>query len=278
MWRVLASVLLTLFLLGDGRPALAGSSMDWVVRKLTGTVTYAMEGGNGIPVEQGDFLAPGMSIQTAADGRVRLERGVEWLVVVPNSRVTILLQPESGMESGVRVEFGRIGVHIQKRSGKHFSVGAPNLVAVVKGTTFTVRVAESENEVEVREGLVEVSARASGETADVGAGQIASVKSASLSLGNKNGEGSASKGTSAASSLKVYPLLSPDNHLAPAGKVKGKSKSKSKKSKSGKNYGSAWSGGWSDDDDDDDDNRGRGRGDDDDDNSGSGGGDDDDDD
>ena len=236
MWRVLASILLTFCLLGDGRPALAASSMDWVVRKLTGTVTYAMEGGHGIPVEQGDFLAPGMSIQTARDGRVRLERGVEWLVVVPNTRVTILLQPEAGMESGVRVESGRIGVHIQKRSGKHFSVGAPNLVAVVKGTTFAVRVAESDNEVEVREGLVEVSARATGEIADVGAGHVAAVTAGSISLGNTHGD-ERDSAAAARSSLKVYLLVPAEQQSTPAVKTQGKSlKSKKSKTKNWNNH------------------------------------------
>ena len=243
MWRVLVSILLTFFLLGDGRPALAASSMDWVVRKLTGTVTYAMEGGHGIPVEQGDFLAPGMSIQTAGDGRVRLERGVEWLVVVPNSRVTILLQPEAGMESGVRVESGKIGVHIQKRSGKHFSVGAPNLVAVVKGTTFAVRVAEAESEVEVREGLVEVSARATGEIADVGTGHAAAVTSGSISLGNAHGDERNASVGAAGPSLKVYLLTPTERAPALAAEPPGKPlKSKKSRNKNWSNHTTSSSG------------------------------------
>ena len=285
MWRVLAFVLLTLCLFDGGRPAVAGDSMDWVVRKLTGTVTYDMVGGQTVPVESGDFLAPGMSIRTGDNGRARLERGVEWLVIVPNSRVTILEQPEAGMESGVRVETGKIGVHIQKRSGKHFSVGAPNLVAVVKGTTFSVRVAGTDNEVEVREGLVEVSSRASGEVADVGAGQRASVTNGSLSLGGKAGDGPA-QNASEGPAVKIYTVL-PKSKLAPPIPTKEKP-SKGKKGKKGKAGPKNWNGhvsppigrGPRDDDDhggpggDDDDNSGPGGGDDD--NRGRGDGDDDD--
>ena len=278
MWRVLAFVLLTLSLLDGGRPAVAANSRDWVVRKLTGAVTYDMEGGQSVPVESGDFLAPGMSIRTGDNGRARLERGVEWLVVVPNSRVTILTQPEAGMESGVRVESGKIGVHIQKRSGKHFSVGAPNLVAVVKGTTFSVRVDGTDNEVDVHEGLVEVSSRASGEVADVGPGQRASVTNGSLSLNGKAGDGADAQDRSEGPSVRVYTVL-PKAKLVPL-VPKQEKPAKAKKGTKGKVGPKNWGNHqghpigrhWRDDDD----NSGPGGGRDDDDNRGPGGGDDDD--
>jgi hypothetical protein len=286
MWRAWASVaLIILPLLGTAK-SFAGESTDWVVRKTTGLVEYSMMGAEGVLVESGDFLAPGMSLKTGDNGRARLERGEEWLIVLPNTNVTNQAEPDPGMDTTLKVETGKIGVHVQKQSSQHFSVGAPNLVAVVKGTTFTVSADDIHSEVAVTEGLVEVTARSTQEVRDVGAGQVASVKSdaGSLSVHGKQrdsrGRGRASSPTA---SIEIYTVL-PSDDVAdisqPAlkskkgkkGKGKGKSKGKSQGGSFGGSWGSdSWSWGDDDDDDDDDDHDGsdRGRG-------GRGGGDDDD--
>jgi FecR protein len=252
-------------------PSFAGESTDWIVRKTTGLVVYSMMGAEGVPVESGDFLAPGMSLKTADNGRARLERGEEWLIVLPNTLVTNLAEPDPGMDTTLKVEFGKIGVHVQKQSSQHFSVGAPNLVAVVKGTTFTVSADEIKGEVAVTEGLVEVTARSTREVRNVGAGQMASVKSdaGSLSVHGKHGDSRGrGQGASSKTSIEVYTVLPSDDvddFGQPAPKLKKGKKGKGKGKSKGGSYGGSWgSGSWSwgddDDDDDDDDHDGRGRG------------------
>ena len=238
MWRIWVSVpLIILTLLGRG-PAFAGESTDWVIRKTTGFVEYSMLGAEGLVVEEGDFLAPGMGLKTGDNGRVRLERGEEWLVVLPNTVVTNVAEPDAGMDTTLKVEQGKIGVHVQKQSSQHFSVGAPNLVAVVKGTTFSVSSNAEQSEVAVIEGLVEVQARASGEVRDVEAGEMAAVKghSGSLSVNAKQGDPPGRIGAAnSRSSIEIYTIVTDDMEAelstgAPSNKgkkgMKGKGKGK----------------------------------------------------
>ena len=89
--------------------------------------------------------------------------------------MTVLAEPDPGMDTTLKVETGKIGVHVQKQSSQHFSVGAPNLVAVVKGTTFTVSADEPKAKSAVIEGLVEVTSSSTRDVKDVAPGETASV-------------------------------------------------------------------------------------------------------
>jgi len=268
MWRSSAALVISIAaLLTDLGDANAASSADWLVRKLTGTVTYTTLGTEGVPVTEGDFLSPGMSIGTGSNGRVRLERGIEWLVVLPDSRVTFLETPEPGMDTTIKIETGKIGVHVRKQSDKHFSIEAPQAVAAVKGTTFSVTAKDEESEVAVIEGLVEVTARGTKERRDVRAGERASVRDADgpMSIGGRQGDSrSGSESSPVSSAIAIFKIASVPKTLEdldpPSVKAK-KAKGKSKKDK-GKSKGKSkkGSGGYHPDDHEDDRREGSNRG------------------
>ena len=267
MWRAWASVPLIILSLLGASQASAGASSDWVVRKSSGLVEYTMMGAEAVPVESGDFLAPGMSIKTGENGRARLERGEEWLVVLPNTLVTILAEPDPGMDTTLKVEMGKIGVHVQKQVAPHFSVGAPNLVAVVKGTTFTVTADGQQSNVAVIEGLVEVTSRTTAEAKDVAAGHTASVtldgsmtvKQSDASDSNLLRSELGTDGLTGEASSRVGQPTEPGQPAPKAKKSKSKGKGKGK-GKSKGNYGSSSGPGGYHGDDDHSHHSGKGKG------------------
>lgn len=237
MRRIWITVPLIILALLGRSPAFAGESSDWVVRKATGVVEYSMLGAEGVVVEEGDLLAPGMGLETGDNGRVRLERGEEWLVVLPNTVVTVVAEPDAGMDTTLKVETGTIGVHVQKQSSQHFSVSAPNLVAVVKGTTFSVNATGEQSKVGVIEGLVEVRSVSSQEVRDIQAGEVASVGTdgGAISVNSKQSDSGTSTGDPVESELEIFKLIT-DDGVQPTvepEKSKGKKKGKSKKNYSG---------------------------------------------
>jgi hypothetical protein len=77
---------------------------------------------------------------------------------------------------------GEIAFEVEKRKLRHFSVETPFLAAVVKGTRFVVALSSRDARLSVHEGLVDVTDLATGEGADIAAGQKASVTSAGLKV------------------------------------------------------------------------------------------------
>ncbi len=105
-------------------------------------------------------------VETAATGRIVLTRGVETIAVGPNSRVMLPALPVNG-NTQVLQTVGTALYQIGKQKAPHFQVDTPYLAAVVKGTTFTVRVSEGVASVDVSEGLVEVATPDGAHRADV---------------------------------------------------------------------------------------------------------------
>ena len=147
--------LLALLLIGSA-PALAQSA-GWMVTDAGGSAALHRDGKvqrlqRGLRLEAGDTIA------TGANGRASLGRGREFIVVYPGTRLTI---PSSAQQNGGVVqivqEIGRAMFDIQKRANPHFGVRSPHLVAVVRGTRFTVTVDEKGCRVAVSEGRVEVA-------------------------------------------------------------------------------------------------------------------------
>ncbi len=88
-------------------------------------------------------------ISTGKKSRAVLVRGGEYVVISPNSRLRIA-KPKT--RNGVVQFFEEVGsvlFRIDKKSTPHFGVDTPYLVAVVKGTTFSVTVSESGTAVQV---------------------------------------------------------------------------------------------------------------------------------
>ncbi len=139
------------------QPAFA-QTPSWVVTDAGGAAEVRRDG-SVQPLRRGLQLQPGDVISTGANGRVSLGRGREFIVVSPASRLSI---PTAAQQDGGRTQIfqhlGRALYDIERRATPHFGVRTPHVVAVVRGTTFTVSVDEEKGcRVAVSEGRVEVS-------------------------------------------------------------------------------------------------------------------------
>jgi hypothetical protein len=150
--RLLLAVLLMMWT----QPALA-QTPAWMVSDAGGAAELHRNG-NAQPLRRGLRLQPGDTISTGANGRASLGRGREYIVVSPNTRLTIptAAQQQGGLTQIIQ-HIGRALFNIERRSTPHFGVRTPHLAAIVRGTTFTVTVDERGCRVAVSEGRVEVS-------------------------------------------------------------------------------------------------------------------------
>ncbi len=189
-------------------PALAA---DWVVTRVTGQATVQGPGSKPTAVTKGTVVPDGHTLSTQAGGRVRLERNAEFIIVAPGTVMT----PKESWFGTTKIEqpVGRIELEVEKRNVRHFSVETPFLAAVVKGTRFVVDVSRQRASVQVSRGLVEVSNPRSGEKADIGPGQRASVAGASASGMSVSGRPSQTAAAGAASG----PAGKKDDVAGPAG-------------------------------------------------------------
>ncbi|WP_319569230.1 FecR family protein [Cohaesibacter marisflavi] len=159
--------------------AQAQSGASWTVQKITGLAYIAQKGEKAIKVRKGSVLHPGQTLSTKNRTRLLLIRGKERMQVGPDAIMAI--PPAKYIQSGKTVilqQSGRIQLTVNKQDVKHFSVKTPYLTAVVKGTVFTVDVAQNRAEVSVNRGRVEVSDGATGNTTEITRGQKASVTKA----------------------------------------------------------------------------------------------------
>ena len=156
----------------------ASQSVDmWRVLFIVGGAEGRAPSGEGtwIPLAVGSILEPGSEIRTAASAEVYLGSGEQIVNVEPNSRIEL---PATNRAPATRVMqwFGEVIYEIGKGPPGHFEVDTPDLVAVVKGTKFSVKVDDSGSVVDVSEGVVHVTAsRDKGNGTDVTAGSNAAV-------------------------------------------------------------------------------------------------------
>lgn len=167
----LRAALLALVGLGFAAPA---CGQTWQVTQTTGQVWFTAQGAQTVALTRASLVPDGAMVVTGANGRAVLARGIETMVLAPNSAVS-LPAPEADSTT-VLQRAGEVTFDLERRDVRHFTVETPHLAAVVKGTTFTVRVGELDATVSVERGLVEVTDLFTGEIADVAAGQSAAVE------------------------------------------------------------------------------------------------------
>ncbi len=161
--------------------AVAGGK-DWRVAKTTAQVRYSIDHAQWVDLRAGDIVANGATIATGPRGRVQLVRGVENVILQPN---TVASFSTSGLLSPTTEIVQRIGsldLQIEKRERPHTTVQTPYLAAVVKGTVFHVSVGRSNASVTVDRGLVQVTSFRSGQQSNVGPGQSATVGKRGMSV------------------------------------------------------------------------------------------------
>ena len=148
---------------------------DWRVAQTSGRVFLQHRGVQLASLAKGGLLKSGSVVVTDRNGRAKLVRGDQTMIVSPNSMVT--LPGGRGGSTKIIEGVGLVEYDVDHRKVRHFSVETPFLAAVVKGTRFKVKVSKSGASVAVLRGMVEVTNLRSGERANILAGQMAFVNS-----------------------------------------------------------------------------------------------------
>ncbi|MCE2510458.1 MAG: FecR domain-containing protein [Alphaproteobacteria bacterium] len=145
----------------------------WAARNFSGDVLIQTAGGIWRPMTKRHGIVPGTRIETGKTGRIVLRQKGDVVTVMPNSRFEV---PKTG-KNNVRLSFGKVLFDMERRPDRRFSVGTTHLVAVVKGTNFTVEADNGASTVHLTRGSVEITAlkngRTPGETHLMEPGQIA---------------------------------------------------------------------------------------------------------
>ena len=143
-------------------PAYAGEDgLTWVVTKASGNVQYRM--GGKAPTEwqalqAGAVLGAAAEVRTGSDSRALLTHRGTTLTVSPESALKL---PGADRPNGVYRVFQSLGTLLYKIKERAagmaaFEVETPYLVAVVKGTVFTVNASNAGAAVHLTEGVVDV--------------------------------------------------------------------------------------------------------------------------
>jgi hypothetical protein len=151
-------------------PALAD---DWTANKLRGTVLVSADDqGNGPwqHLKRGDVVSDARAVRTLGSGNVEFTRGAETIAFGPNSQGEIV-DRTGKLYTTVVQQFGAVAIEAEARQVQHFAVQTPFLVAVVKGTIFSVVTDKHASRVSVSRGLVAVTDVATHKTTMVPAGQ-----------------------------------------------------------------------------------------------------------
>ena len=151
--------------------------LTWIVKSISSDEDGDIIQASAMRVPQvGSALVAGQRIATGGGQHMILTNGRDLVEIRPNTTVTIGDDDASTAASNVDLVNGTIHVEVGKRApGKTFSIDAPYLIATVKGTQFDVTSSSDATAVAVTEGVVAVSADATGTSVDVTAGNTAIV-------------------------------------------------------------------------------------------------------
>lgn len=144
------------FLLLIWSPAAFAQSAPWRVTEAAGQV-QVRRGAQVFAARRGASVAPGEIVSTGANGRAVLVRNRDFVIVSPRTQLRVPGAAEEGGHVRIIQASGRAQYRIERQAAPHFAVRTPHLVALVKGTVFTVTVGEEGATVAVTEGRVEVS-------------------------------------------------------------------------------------------------------------------------
>jgi len=163
------------------------NSWHWKVERVSGRVQVETKTGESFVAERGMVVRRGWKVKTGG-GRIVVARGKEKFTISPRSVVT--LEPKGFLirRTVLYQDQGQVEVDVKRRWYRHFEVETPFLAAVVKGTAFKVSVSRNSASINVGRGVVNVHDFASGEIANVGAGQSAASnpsRHVGLSVGGK---------------------------------------------------------------------------------------------
>jgi len=151
--------------------------LTWIVKMVSDDDDGIVQASAMRVPQEGTALVTGQQISTGAKQQMILVHGRDLVEIKPNSTIVIGDDDAATSTANVGLINGTIHVQVGKRSpGTTFSIDAPYLIATVKGTQFDVTSSSSESRVSVTEGVVAVSADASGTSVDVTVGNTAIVR------------------------------------------------------------------------------------------------------
>ena len=153
--------------------AAVAAADEWVVDRLRGQVLVKT---NGIWQElaRGDVVSDDSPIKSLEGTRVTFARGVERIELSGATEIRIF-DREGELMTTVMQAYGTVTVEAERRNIQHFSIQTPYLAAIVKGTRFTVVSDETQSNVAVSRGLVQVQDYEHDRATDISPGQTATV-------------------------------------------------------------------------------------------------------
>ncbi len=129
----------------------SGQEGQWRVAKISGEAWISGDKVIAASTSEKGLVRAGDSIRTGRNGRVLLTRGVESILVSPNSAITLPADSQSGRSTVIQ-QAGTILLDVEKKNVQHFEVETPYLAAVVKGTRFRVTLEDARARVDVVRG------------------------------------------------------------------------------------------------------------------------------
>ncbi len=152
---------------------------DWTAARLRGSV-FANDIAaptKWVKLARGAVVSDDRTISTLANGSVDFVRGSETVSFGPNTQARIVDRTGQSYTTVVQ-QSGSVTIAAEARRVQHFAVQTPYLVAVVKGTEFTVTTGTTGSTVAVARGLVGVTDLLSHRSVNVAAGQTANADAA----------------------------------------------------------------------------------------------------
>jgi len=152
----------------------ADEGQDWnVVVANQAVVTHKFAAGpEGLSA--GGVVLTGDRLTTDAGGAVVLSRGEDLITMNENSEI-VIVDPQPTTSTLIDQPYGDVGYTVTKKSRPHFEVATSLLVAMVKGTSFTVHAGAASSSVSVTDGRVEVHDMRSGSSVEVAKGHVGTV-------------------------------------------------------------------------------------------------------
>lgn len=157
-------------------PAIAD---DWTAARLRGSV-FANDPAAAtrwVKLVRGAVISDDRVVSTLASGSVDFVRGNETVSFGPSTQARIV-DRTGQLYTTVVQQAGSVTISAEARQVQHFAVQTPYLVAVVKGTQFTVTSGATGSTVAVARGLVGVTDLLSHRSINVAAGQQLSADTA----------------------------------------------------------------------------------------------------
>jgi hypothetical protein len=143
---------------------------DWIAGKVRQPAKFTIDKKNWTTIARGMKIPDVSWIYTGKSGRLVLKRGKETIQFKPKTMAAIAKRNKSGSKTLVVQQFGELLLDVETRKRKHLKVETPFLAAVVKGTTFSVKVNSRSTNLAVQKGVVEVTDERRGLQTNVNSG------------------------------------------------------------------------------------------------------------